>query len=286
MNSHLKRKKNYPLLLFLSFIPLIIFAIYKYGYMPYNRNLLSIGESFKVLYLILISFFLSFIFKKIFKFNNYIYIENLILTFLLPINIPYYLYILLLSIYSILKRLLDRFHINSIVISKLIIIGILILLNKYNYASIYEDSINSMYNIFDVVGGMNINGIGCSNSILLLLIYIYLSNIDIYKKNIPIYCLFSYIISLSIIGILSNNLIYLYKLTFKSSILYSFLYVSTTGISSPIDNKWEIIYSIIIGILSSIFIQYNLYEGPLISILISNILLVILKRIDYKKKLI
>ena len=271
--------KFYEALLLLILIPIIGFSLYKYGYLDYSKGLVSIITSFKVLWLLLINIIITFLSSTFLKDNYpYRYYEVIVLTLLLPIRIPYIVDIVGVLIYNLNRKCLYNNHLNNIAISKLLITFFLMVLNKNNYLSLYQEQVNSLYTTSDLLWGASIGSIGSNNLIILILSYLLLSNISIYKKDIPGYAFLSYILTLGIYGLINNNLIALMKLTLNSTVLFSIIFVSSINISSPVGKKLRRIYGILVGILSFIFLTINPYDAGVIGIIISNIIINLILR--------
>lgn len=271
--------KFYEALLLLILIPIIGFSLYKYGYLDYTKGLVSIITSFKVLWLLLINIIITFLSSTFLKDNYpYRYYETIILTLLLPSRIPYIVDIVGVLIYNLNRKYLYNNRLNNIAISKLLITVFLMALNKNNYLSLYQEQVNSLYTTSDLLWGASIGSIGSNNLIILILSYLLLSNISIYKKDIPGYAFLSYILTLGIYGLINNNLIALMKLTLNSTVLFSIIFVSSINISSPVGKKLRRIYGILVGVLSFIFLTINPYDAGVIGIIISNIIINLILR--------
>lgn len=276
MSNTLRRtatNKTYEGILLGVLIPVVIFGWYKFGYLDYSKNLVSLVSSFKVWWLLLINIiitcFIQFIVKDKYP---YYYYEIVLLTLLLPIRIPYFIDILVVLIYNILRKHLNNYHFNSVAIFKLIITLILMVMGKNNYLSLYQEQVASIYKTSDLVWGASIGSIGSTNLVVLILSYLLLCNVDIYKKDIPWYALIGYSLTLGIYGVINNSIIDLIKLTLNSTVIFSFIFISTINISSPIGKKLKRIYGLLVGIISFIFLQINPYDAAVIAVVISNLI--------------
>lgn len=276
MSNTLRRtatNKTYEGILLGVLIPVVIFSWYKFGYLDYSKNLVSLVSSFKVGWLLLINIiitcFIQFIVKDKYP---YYYYEIVLLTLLLPIRIPYFIDILVVLIYNILRKHLNNYHFNSVAIFKLIITLILMVMGKNNYLSLYQEQVASIYKTSDLVWGASIGSIGSTNLVVLILSYLLLCNVDIYKKDIPWYALIGYSLTLGIYGVINNSIIDLIKLTLNSTVIFSFIFISTINISSPIGKKLKRIYGLLVGIISFIFLQINPYDAAVIAVVISNLI--------------
>lgn len=277
MPSYLTRKtsnKFYEGLLLLILLPIIGFSLYKYGYLDYSKGLVSLLASFKVLWLLLINIIITFISSNLLKDNYpYKYYETIVLTLLLPIRIPYIIDIIGVLVYNLIRKYLYTYHLNNIAISKLLITVCLMILNKNNYLSFYQEQVSSLYTTSDLIWGASIGSIGSNNLVILILCYLLLCNVIIYKKDIPWYAILGYTMTLGIYGLINNNLIYLMKLTLNSTILFSIIFVSSINTSSPVGRKLRRIYGLLVGILSFTFLTINPYDAGLIGIIMANLII-------------
>lgn len=277
MPSYLTRKtsnKFYEGLLLLILLPIIGFSLYKYGYLDYSKGLVSLLASFKVLWLLLINIIITFMSSNLLKDNYpYKYYETIVLTLLLPIRAPYIIDIIGVLVYNLIRKYLYTYHINNIAISKLFITVCLMILNKNNYLSFYQEQVSSLYTTSDLIWGASIGSIGSNNLVILILCYLLLCNVIIYKKDIPWYAILGYTMTLGIYGLINNNLIYLMKLTLNSTILFSIIFVSSINISSPVGRKLRRIYGLLVGILSFAFLTINPYDAGLIGIIMANLII-------------
>lgn len=277
MPSYLTRKtsnKFYEGLLLLILLTIIGFSLYKYGYLDYSKGLVSLLASFKVLWLLLINIIITFISSNLLKDNYpYKYYEIIVLTLLLPIRIPYIIDIIGILVYNLIRKYLYTYHLNNIAISKLLITVCLMVLNKNNYLSFYQEQVSSLYTTSDLIWGASIGSIGSNNLVILILCYLLLCNVIIYKKDIPWYAILGYTMTLGIYGLINNNLIYLMKLTLNSTVLFSIIFVSSINISSPVGRKLRRIYGLLVGILSFTFLTINPYDAGLIGIIMANLII-------------
>ena len=145
-------------------------------------------------------------------------------------------------------------------------------MGKNNYLSLYQEQVASIYKTSDLVWGASIGSIGSTNLVVLILSYLLLCNVDIYKKDIPWYALIGYSLTLGIYGVINNSIIDLIKLTLNSTVIFSFIFISTINISSPIGKKLKRIYGLLVGIISFIFLQINPHDAAVIAVVISNLI--------------
>ena len=104
MSNTLRRtatNKTYEGILLGVLIPVVIFSWYKFGYLDYSKNLVSLVSSFKVGWLLLINIIITYFIQFLVKDKYpYYYYEIVLLTLLLPIRIPYLIDILVVLIYN------------------------------------------------------------------------------------------------------------------------------------------------------------------------------------------
>lgn len=277
MANYITRKvtnKNYEGLLLLILLPIIGFSYYKYGYLEYTRGFINIITSLKVIWLLMINILITLGMSLFLKERYpYKYYEVTLLTLLMPIQIPYLVDIIGVIVYNLLRKCLNDCKLNNVAITKLIITVILISIGKYNYLSIYQEQVSSIYTASDLIWGATIGTIGSNNIVILLICYILLSNISVYKKDIPWYAMFGFSLALGIYGLINHNLVNLIKLTLNSPVLFSFIFVSAISISSPIGKKLRKIYGLLVGLLTFLFLQINPYEASIIAIIITNLII-------------
>ncbi len=272
-DNYLHEKKNNIntiYLIVLSF--LIAFGFYKNGILVFKEFSNNYIMLFKpILFPILsigISILFDFIFNKSLKLNdNSIYL--LLVSMIIPVNTSILLFIFLNLIFNILiKFVFDKcnLRINYVALFKLIIIGVLIFFNKYNYANNLEIIKKYSYDLIDIFIGRGISGV-CSSSILFSFLgYIFLSLNKYYKNEIPIISIISYMVLVLIFKFAFNHVIII-----NSLIIFAFIFIAPLNSFSPAIKKDKVIYSILTGILTFIFTYFvNMYDGVIIAILIAS----------------
>ena len=262
----------------LCLLPLIIYGIYKNGYLLYSRNLISFPEIFKIVYLLLISFCVyliinKLIFKKSFWSLDLVFI--LVIPLFMPSNINIVIYTLGLFISYLLASILGKkLKFNKMAFCKLFIILLVVLFSNYTYLNSGEALNIYSLNLWDNLWGRNIGGIATSNIILGLIILIIFCLTNIYKKSVAISSLLTFLILTLILNDFNINII-----TYSTPILgIILLNIDTT--STPVTKKAMIIYGTMHGILTSILTTYlNLNEGVFISTLFLSFFALLLDKI-------
>lgn len=275
MNNFIKSKltiKKINIILLISLIPLIIAGFYKNGIKLYNLNYINILEMFKPLLISLIGYLLgilvNIIYDKIKKkhtsiktlvLDSFYPYYGLLISSLISINTPYYLFIPLTFIVLLISKILNNKNINIVALTVLIIILIMNITSNFTYLNIYEQTNNLHLEPLDYFLGLGSGGINTSNILLLLLSTIILFKEDFYKKEIPIISTTIYLLLTIIYGIYKQDIILILDSIFSNSILFSFIYVASIFEYSPITKKGKIIYSILVGSIT--FILYLVYPS-------------------------
>ena len=262
----------------LCLLPLIIYGIYKNGYLLYSRNLISFPEIFKIVYLLLISFCVyliinKLIFKKSFWSLDLVFI--LVIPLFMPSNINIVIYTLGLFISYLLASILGKkLKFNKMAFCKLFIILLVVLFSNYTYLNSGEALNIYSLNLWDNLWGRNIGGIATSNIILGLIILIIFCLTNMYKKSVAISSLLTFFILTLILNDFDINII-----AYSTPIL-GIILLNIDTISTPVTKKAMIIYGIMHGILTSILTTYlNLNEGVFISTLFLSFFALLLDKI-------
>lgn len=263
-------------------IPLILYSIYKNGFLLYERDLISYFTIFKIIYLLIISFLIYLLVDKIiFKKNNFFTFDLLfvlIIPLFMPPNINIFLYAVGLLVSFILANILEKkLKFNKIAFCKLFIILLVILFGDYTYLNGAESLNIYALNYWDLLWGRNVGGIASTNIIFGLVILVIYSYFNNYKKNIAlwsigIFMLFSFLFSgYNIMSLLS------------SSAIVGLILLNVDSLSSPHNKKAMILCGVLIGFTTAcltIFVNQN--EGVFISTLIFSFFSPILDKIFEK----
>lgn len=262
---------KYVLRYIYGLIPLIIYGIYKNGILLYNLNLINFLEIFKILYLLIISLIIytiyCLIFKKKIKLNLEV-LNILIIPLFMPPSVNILIYTITLFIGLILNHYLSKvLKYNNTTFMILFILLFLIIFKNYNYLNLAEATKSYSFSFLDLLFGRNTAGIASSSIIIGLLLIIYFSIFTIYKKEITLSSIISFIL---LIGLLNNfNIVNI----LNGNAILSLILIAPDMLSTPIKRNEKIIYGIIIGLLSAIFSQYiDNYCGSIIAILLISII--------------
>jgi len=264
--------------------PFILYGIYKNGFLLYQKNLISVLEILKPLYLVLISVAIKIIVdlikdKKINFDYNFVYV--ILIGMMMPCNINLILYTITFFVFYILFHFLEKYiKINKVCLIGLIIIFCNFLLNDFTYMSLLEKNYEFNFSFTDYLFGRNIGSISTSSIILSIISYIYLLGNFYYKKDIPFMINITYVILAFIYLFIYNDGTYL----LNSELIFGSIFVATLSEYSPYSNKFQILYGIFIGIIA--FIVSLLFDKILaiyIAIFITSTIMLILSLIKTKK---
>lgn len=301
--------------LFVALVPIILFAFYKNGILPYLNNKTDILGMFYPLILILISTISSLTFEFLYcKFISktkptYSIFPGLFLALILPINIPISILIFGSLCATIVgKMLFGGFGYN---IFNPALIGRLFIIASYasvigSYLNPYEfDTLASATPLSNVVNGIGtyeslvapygslmnffigtIPGcLGETSALLCVLGFIYLSLTKTIKWKIPVLYITTVFLLTFMIGSL-NGLGIWYPLfqILSGGLMFGAVFMATDPVTSPVTPKGQIIYGIMLGILTVTFRYLTPYpEGVLTSILTMNMLSIIVDKIGLSK---
>lgn len=300
--------------LFIALIPIILFAFYKNGIIPYMNNKTDIYGMLYPLIFILIStissFVFEFVFAKITKIKPaYSIFPGLFLALILPINTPISILIFGSFCASIIgKMLFGGFGYN---IFNPALVGRLLIIASYasiigSYLNPYElDTLAGSTPLSNVVNGIGtyetlvapygslmnfflgtIPGcLGETSALLCIVGFIYLTITKTIKWKIPVLYISTVFLITFMIGSL-NGLGIWYPLfqILSGGLMFGAIFMATDPVTSPLTNKGQIIYGIMLGILTVTFRYLTPFpEGVLTSILTMNMLNIIVDKIGCSK---
>lgn len=303
--------------LLLALIPIILFAIYKNGIVPYIHGKTDIYGLFYPLIFVLIgtftSFFVELIYYKIIKRapfkDKYSIFPGLFLSLLLPFKIPIYALIIGASVASISKIIFGGFGKN---IFNPALIGYVFVVACYGayfttnyYFNNYElDTISSatpLTNASMVSGigeysslvkpygglknfflGMIPGGMGEVSSILCLAALVYLTATKTIKWRIPIaYLSTVFLITFSIGRLLGQGMYYPLFHLFSGGLMFGAIFMATDPVTSCVTPIGQVFQGIFLGILT-VILRFMNVEGVATSILFMNMLVFIFDNIGVK----
>ncbi|MFV0275073.1 MAG: RnfABCDGE type electron transport complex subunit D [Bacilli bacterium] len=285
-----------------ALLPIIMFSFYNFGIRQFFLGNISAFEMFRPLILIIVgsltsviieSIYCKFIFKnnlRKFLNNSYALLPGLFLSLVLPVSTPIHILILGTAVATIFGKLIfGGFGKNifnpaligylfifvtfpmSLVIDSTTGATALTSLAKNNFVTNFSKIIEN-HTFFDMFIGHKNGALGEVSAILIIGALIYLSYKNIIKYRISLSYITTVFVMFVILGIINNMPFYFgfYNILI-GGLLFGATFMATDPVTSPIGKKAQIIYGIILGILTFFFRTMNLYaEGVMISILIGN----------------
>ena len=285
MKTHSKRDIFYYYRFLLwGLIPLLLHGFYKNCYLLY-KEYSSINLLLKPLVMlfgfVICGVILDKIKNKSFKPNKNL-IALLIIFLILPVNIPIWLFVVSLGLAFVLL-LFDKDKFNVIVFVKLITVLILFLIHRYSYSNSIETTGNYVYSFIDLIIRNQVGGFGTTNLILIIILTIYLLFNILYKKNIALLGLTTYIIFFLFLCFFIDPSIAL-KSAIRSSILFELVLVAPFTQYSSYTGLGQKIFGILIGLIGGAICVLLPFEGVSISILILSVFKNLIDKLSFKIK--
>lgn len=267
---------------FLCLIPLILFGLYKNGLQLYKKDLITPILMLKPLIIIAMSLAGSFIgtiireFKnknkdihKILNNNKIIFLESIIIALLMPINSsPIFLFIAMI----IMSLFFRRFELNRIALFYIGLEVINKIFGMNSFENLYEVSSMVKYNTIDMFLGFASGGI-CSTSVLLILIALFvLMNNKIYKREIPVSSIITYVILVSVFNMIKGDYVNILPTIFSYNVLFIYVFVAPNLYSSSYTEKGKVLSGVVIGVLTFILSFFTYYGSAIIACFIVSIL--------------
>ncbi|MCM1371009.1 MAG: RnfABCDGE type electron transport complex subunit D [Clostridium sp.] len=243
--------------------------------------------------------------KKYIK-NSYAFLPGIILGLIIPINTPIIIIVLSCFIGTILGRMIfggySQGLINTVSLTVMIILIFSLLNGGYSYLNTIEktkydmspinivesNTVNITYKeAVEPYGGLkqffvgNVpGGIGEVSIVFCVLAFIYLIVKKSIKYLIPISILITTTLLFSMVAILNNQGIWfvIYNL-FTGGIVFASIFSASESMTSPLTNTGQIIYGIIIGILTTLFRFFIPFGGIFLSIIIANVMVPVIDNI-------
>ncbi len=253
-------------------IPFIFYAIYKNGYLVYQRNLISLPLVFKPIYLVIISLLIKVLVDLIKTHHiiiNFDFLYVVLIAMIMPPNINLIVYSITFLISYIILMFLERFiKFNKVCLIYLIIILVNSLISNFTYLNPLEAKFNFSFTFLDLLIGRNVGGISTTSIIFSLIAFYYLTFNFYYKKNIPLAINFTYLFLTFIYFIITKNSTYI----LNSELIFASIFIATLPKYSPYKITNQVIYGIFIGLLTFIIaILFNSVIAIYISILIASL---------------
>lgn len=264
---------NYYKLIFFLCMPCVLYGLYKNSlnvYLESNDVFLLLKPIISLGFGLGFGLFMDYKITKLKKINRHI-ISALFLWMILPFNTPLWLYIIGFVVLCLVMEKFDSF-VHPILISKLICIIILFLLSKYTYQNYYEASGLYAYSFTDLFFKNQVGGVATSNLILVVISFIILLFNSLYKKNISISALASYIITMLLFAIFSSNNSIYFRMMISASVLFEILMLAPLNEYSSYTLKGQVIHGLFVGGVGAVICALWLpYDGVAIAILVGSL---------------
>lgn len=272
--------------LYFLFFLFISYGWYKNAWVPYANGYYAITHLFLVLLYPLcglgIGALFDFAFKNKNPFNNKFY--GLLFSLLIPISTNICIFLIVITILLFMNTFLisrKDWDLHFIVLGKLLLVGILYYLGKYNYANLLEESHLFVYSYMDGIFGNNVSGLFISSTFITILSLILLCFDTYYKKEIPLYSYGIYLVTLVFYGFWKSDMVFILNNMFSSTVLFVLVILAPLSSFSPYSKKRIFFYSVLLGLLILPFsLLTNFFEGVYISTLFVNFILIFLNGVQ------
>ncbi len=269
-----------------SLIPLILYGFYKNGIFLYQKKYVNFLGMFKPLLFLLIGgtigILVNIIYEKLVKkskakimdviFGDFYVVYSILISCVVSINTNIFLFSIVTFLILFLSKFIKTNKLNIVCLVSLIIFLIMSIFNKFSFLNTYEMGNNFNLDALDYLFGKGSGGIFTTNILFLIISYIILYNTKVYKKSIPIFAFITFTILVVIYCIINNNIGNILNMLFTNGILFSFVYLATDTVSSSYTKIGQIIFGIIVGLLTFILYLINPILSSFGAIFIASIL--------------
>jgi len=277
MKNSILIHKNYDLSkmylkYFIALIPLIIYGFYKNGLLLYLDEGTTFLGMFKPILIPFLGFvggiLVNYIFNKKIDISKYS-LYGVLVAMMMPISTNIILFFVSVVLLQIVSNYLEtKISFNSICFTKLIIILLLLLFNLHEYANSIEVSNEYAFSFIDIIFGRTVSGISTSSIIWIIISFIYLSLDYYYKKEIPIYAISTYMVVTLISWLFLKDHNIIINNILSPNNLFAFIFVAPISMYSSYTKKGKVLFGILIGFLTALFINIFSMEAAVIAILL------------------
>ena len=287
------KTKNIMNNLLIALTPIILFAFYKNGIVPYIDGKANLYQMFLPLIMILVSVFTTFMTEYLYgilvkkepkslkyHFKTYSIFPGLFLALILPINTPIWILIFGALIASIIGKIIFGGFGNNIfnpaLVGRLFVISIFAAtiggyLNSYevdtiskatplsNYAAVetigtYETLVKPYGSLWNFFFGTIPGAVGETSAFLCLIGFLYLVYKKAIKWRIPLTYIATVFVMTYIIGVLNDvGLWYPLFQILSGGLFFGAIFMATDPVTSPTTPTAQNIYGIFLGILTVVF---------------------------------
>ncbi len=259
--------KKISLIYFISLIPLILYGFYKNGISLYIKGYVNVLGMLKPLLFIIIGLLCgilsNIIYEKINKsnknisdiiFSSFHMLYGVLIASVSSINTNLFLFSIVTFLVLFISKFIKNNKINIVALASLIIFFIMNIFHKFSFLNVYEVSNHFNMNAIDYLFGKGSGGIFTTNIILLIISFIILYCSKVYKKNVSLFSIISFSILTIIYSIFKNDIGNIMNILFTNGIMFSFIFIATDTVSSCYTKNGQIIYGILVGLIT--FILY------------------------------
>lgn len=287
------KTKNIMNNLLIALTPIILFAFYKNGIVPYINGKANLYQMFLPLIMILVSVFTTFMTEYLYgilvkkepkslkyHLKTYSIFPGLFLALILPINTPIWILIFGALIASIIGKIIFGGFGNNIfnpaLVGRLFVISIFAAtiggyLNSYevdtiskatplsNYAAVetigtYETLVKPYGSLWNFFFGTIPGAVGETSAFLCLIGFLYLVYKKAIKWRIPLTYIATVFVMTYIIGVLNDvGLWYPLFQILSGGLFFGAIFMATDPVTSPTTPTAQNIYGIFLGILTVVF---------------------------------
>ena len=264
----------------IALIPLILYGIYKNGIVLFQKEYVSFSYIFIILLMPFIAFamgvLIEYIFnKKLIIISSFLPLYGIILSCLIYPGINIFIFSLIIFLSLLLIHLLSvskHFSLNPLALTQTLIFLIFLVLLKNNYQNIYESSTSLALSLINIIFGRGVGGLFSTNIFLIIIALIYFSFTKLYKKEIPLYMLSTYIILTIIITIVQKDNINMLVNIAKSSVFFASVFIAPLTKESPYTRKGKLTYGVLLGVLGTFATMFiDSVNGVFIAITIGSL---------------
>lgn len=306
--------------LLIALIPIVIFSIYKNGYIPYSNGYISFIEIFdpiiKIFIGALTSFLIESIYALIFRKKNYIknsyaFFPGLFLALILPLNVPIYVLVVASIVASVSKLVCGGFGkniFNPALIGYLFIVlvfsSVLTTNNYFNAYELdtiskptpltnasmisgignYEQLVKPYGNLLDFFLGSIPGSLAETSAFFCIVAFIYLTATGTIKWRIPlVYVTTVFLITFGIGRLLGQGIYYPLFHLFSGGLMFGAVFMATDPVTSAVTPVGQILQGFLLGIITVVF-RFIGVEGVAYSILIINAVVFLLDKIGMRSR--
>lgn len=268
------KNNNDTFIYYLSFIPLIIYGLYKNGYLLTLNNYASFTDAYKIVLYPVGCFLIGVLFSLVFKKRrNHVLSYALLMGIAAPYNFNMFLYFAIVFLFMFIVSFVpNKYKVNEVALLITVLIGLNYFSKQFNIFNPMEISNTHSYSLIDLFFGRGPSYLFTSSIFLIIISYFILSFIKTYKKDVPVIASFVFTGLAFIYMIITKSYLDNIKLFLNGTTFFSFVYLSTINVSSPSTKFVTYIYSVLVGLLSFIFIYlFDIYTGAIMSVFIISV---------------